>query len=244
MGCYIYSSISTIMTKNLLIAFALSVFIGSASQAQNVSATGAGQGYVFAPLPYAYDALEPSIDKQTMEIHYDRHHRAYYNNFVKAIEQTDINGMPIEDIFQRIESLPESIRNNGGGYYNHTLFWSFMSPKGGGKPKGKLAEDIDNTFGSLEAFKTQFETAGAKRFGSGWVWLSVDEAGKLFISSTANQDNPVMSVVEERGKPILCVDVWEHAYYLKYQNKRAAYLTAFWNVVNWDEVAGRYEAAK
>ncbi len=195
----------------------------------------------FEPLPYAYDALEPSIDARTMEIHYDRHHRAYFNNFVKAVKDTEMDGMPLEAIFSRMSEFPVAVRNNGGGHYNHTLFWNIMSPDGGGAPQGKLADDINKTFGSFAEFKKQFEQAGATRFGSGWAWLSVNAQGKLFISSTPNQDNPLMDVVEQRGTPILGLDVWEHAYYLKYQNMRGSYMSAFWDVVNWAEVGRRYD---
>ncbi|MBE0638452.1 MAG: superoxide dismutase [Bacteroidales bacterium] len=197
--------------------------------------------YTFDPLPYAYDALEPSIDARTMEIHYDRHHRAYFNNFSKAIKDSEMGGMSLEAIFANISKAPAVLRNNGGGHYNHTLFWSIMSPDGGGIPVGKLAEAINKTFGSFDDFKKQFEQAGATRFGSGWAWLSVNADGKLFISSTPNQDNPLMDVVEQRGNPILGLDVWEHAYYLKYQNQRGSYMGAFWDVVNWKEVGRRYE---
>jgi superoxide dismutase, Fe-Mn family len=197
--------------------------------------------YTFDPLPYAYDALEPSIDARTMEIHYDRHHRAYFNNFVKAVKDTRMDGMSFEAIFSKVSEYPVAVRNNGGGHFNHTLFWSIMSPEGGGAPSGKLATAINNTFGSFDEFKKEFERAGATRFGSGWAWLNLDKRGNLFISSTPNQDNPLMDVVEKRGTPILGLDVWEHAYYLKYQNMRGSYMSAFWDVVNWDEVARRYE---
>ncbi len=213
------------------------VFIVSCAQQSGEATT-----YTFEPLPYAYDALERSIDAQTMEIHYDRHHRAYFNNFVNAIKDSEIDGMPLEAILARISTLPAGVRNNAGGHYNHSLFWNIMSPDGGGAPQGKLADAITQTFGSFEEFKKNFEKAGATRFGSGWAWLSVDANGNLFVSSTANQDNPLMDVVEERGTPILGLDVWEHAYYLKYQNRRTAYMEAFWDVVNWDEVGERYQA--
>lgn len=198
--------------------------------------------FTFEPLPYAYDALEKSIDKETMEIHYDRHHRAYYNNFVKAIAGTELEYMTMEEIFTHMSKYPVGVRNNGGGYYNHTMFWNNLSPNGG-QLEGDLKEAIVKTFGSVEDFKKQFEQAGATRFGSGWAWLSVNDKGELFISSTANQDNPLMDVVAERGIPILALDVWEHAYYLRYQNKRGSYMSAFWDVVNWSEVSERYEMA-
>ncbi|HPR59027.1 MAG TPA: superoxide dismutase [Bacteroidales bacterium] len=195
----------------------------------------------FAPLPYSFDALEPAIDARTMEIHYDRHHRAYFNNFMKAVEGTDMEGKSPEELFAQISEMPVVVRNNGGGHYNHTLFWEIMSPNGGGEPEGKLAEAISSTFGSFENFKNIFEKAAATRFGSGWAWLSVDADGKLFISSTPNQDNPLMDVVELRGTPILGLDVWEHAYYLKYQNQRGSYISAFWELVNWNEVENRFK---
>jgi len=197
----------------------------------------------FASLPYAYDALEPYIDKMTMEIHYDRHHRAYYNNFVAAIKGTDLEKTSMEAIFATISTQPTAIRNNGGGYWNHTMFWNCMKPNGGGAPSGKLDEAIKASFGSVDDFKKQFAEAGAKRFGSGWAWLVVGDDGKLFITSTANQDNPLMNTEEKRGTPILCLDVWEHAYYLKYQNKRGDYISAFWSVVNWDFVQNEYSKA-
>lgn len=235
------------MKKSILILSAAMIFglhhqlMAQAAISAVTATIQEAKKYEFAPLPYGYDALEPHIDKLTMEIHYDRHHRAYYNNFVKAMDGHESNGMQLVDIFAKMEAFPVSVRNNGGGYYNHELFWSVMSPNGGGVPAGALAEAINATFGSFDTFKSQMEAAGATRFGSGWAWLSVSDEGKLFISSTANQDNPLMSVVEERGMPILGIDVWEHAYYLKYQNKRGSYLNAFWNVVNWEEVGHRYD---
>jgi superoxide dismutase, Fe-Mn family len=198
----------------------------------------------FPPLPYAFDALEPYIDQKTMEIHYDRHHRAYYNNFIKGIQATEMEGMSMEKIFANMSKYPEGIRNNAGGHYNHVLFWSVMSPNGGGEPgMTNLKSAIEESFGSFEKFKTSLEDAARTRFGSGWAWLSVGKDGKLFVSSTPNQDNPLMDVVELRGTPILGLDVWEHAYYLKYQNLRADYISNFWNVVNWEEVNRRYEEA-
>jgi len=197
----------------------------------------------FAPLPYAYDALEPYIDKMTMEIHYDKHHRAYYNNFMAAIKGTELEQTPLLKIFSTISTQPVAVRNNAGGYWNHEMYWNCMKPNGGGIPNGKLGDAITSTFGSFDDFKKQFTEAGVKRFGSGWVWLVVGKDGKLFISSTANQDNPLMNNAEQPGTPIFCLDVWEHAYYLKYQNKRGDYINAWWNVVNWDFVQKLYAEA-
>jgi Fe-Mn family superoxide dismutase len=196
------------------------------------------------PLPYAYNALEPHIDEQTMQIHHDRHHATYVNNLNAALEgHADLQNKPLEELLASLDSVPEKIRtavrNNGGGHANHTLFWEIMSPNGGGQPTGALADAINSTFGSFENFKAEFTKAATGRFGSGWAWLVVDN-GKLAITSTPNQDNPIM----EGKTPILGLDVWEHAYYLKYQNKRPDYIAAFWNVVNWAEVNKRYESAK
>ena len=212
-----------------------------------LAATASGQGapaLVFEPLPYAYDALEPYIDAQTMEIHYSRHHQAYFNNLTKAVAGTEMEGQPLETLFAKMSQLPVAVRNNGGGHWNHALFWKSLSPQGGGQPDGDLLAAIEKAFGSFDEFKKQFDAAAVGRFGSGWAWLGVGADGKLFISSTPNQDNPLMDVAEKRGAPLLGLDVWEHAYYLKYQNKRADYIAAFWNVVNWPEVAARYAAAK
>ncbi len=197
----------------------------------------------FAPLPYAYNALEPNIDAATMEIHYDRHHRSYYNNFVAAVKGSDLEKTPMETIFAQIADQPVGVRNNAGGYWNHAMFWNCMKPNGGGMPTGKLSDAINSTFGSFDIFKKQFAEAGATRFGSGWAWLVVGDDGKLFITSTANQDNPLMNIDVKRGTPVLCLDVWEHAYYLKYQNKRGDYISSFWNVLNWDFVQQQYEKA-
>jgi len=193
-------------------------------------------------LPYAHDALEPHIDAKTMEIHHGKHHNAYTTNLNNAIAGTDLDNTSIEDILGSISSHSPAIRNNGGGYYNHCLFWEVMSPDGGGEPSGELADAINSAFGSFEEFKNQFATAAATRFGSGWAWLCVCEE-KLCVCSTPNQDNPLMEG-ECGGTPILGLDVWEHAYYLNYQNRRPDYVSAFWNVVNWDAVSAKYTAAK
>ncbi len=190
-------------------------------------------GWSYEPLPYAFDALAPHIDAKTMEIHYSRHHKAYFDNMLKAVEGTNLKELSLVEVMGQISKWPAALRNNAGGHFNHTLFWKLMAPDGGGKPGGKLAKMIDETFGSFDKFKEEFKKAATSRFGSGWAWLVVDASGKLVITSTANQDNPLMDVVELRGKPILALDVWEHAYYLNYQNQRAAYIDAFWNVVNW-----------
>lgn len=195
-------------------------------------------------LAYATDALEPHIDKMTMEIHHGKHHQAYVDNLNKALAGTDGENQKLENIMANISKFAMPVRNNGGGHYNHTLYWSVMSPNGGGAPAGELAKAIDAAFGSFDEFKKKFAEAGATRFGSGWAWLSVSAEGKLQVSSTPNQDNPLMDIAEVKGTPILGMDVWEHAYYLKYQNKRPDYIAAFWNVVNWDAVADRFAKAK
>jgi len=210
---------------------------------KNPTTMNSPNNFEFPPLPYAYDALEPYIDKLTVEIHYSKHHKAYYDNFINAIKGTEMDTMDILDIFKKISKYPVAVRNNSGGYFNHTFYWESMKAKGGGSPSGKLSEAIAKTFGSFEEFKKQFSEAGKTRFGSGWAWLCLDDKGSLFICSTPNQDNPLMDIAEKKGIPILTIDVWEHAYYLKYQNKRADYIDAFWNVVNWEEVATRYENA-
>ena len=195
-------------------------------------------------LPYATDALEPHIDKMTMEIHHGKHHQAYVDNLNKALAGSDGENAKIEDLLASISKYPAAVRNNGGGHFNHTLYWAIMSPNGGGNPSGELASAIDAAFGSFDEFKKKFAEAGATRFGSGWAWLTVDQSGKLQVSSTPNQDNPLMDIADVKGTPVLGMDVWEHAYYLKYQNKRPDYIAAFWNVVNWDAVADRFAQAK
>ncbi len=194
-------------------------------------------------LPYAHNALEPHVDALTMEIHHGKHHQAYVNNLNAAIEGSPMAGKSLEDLMKQHSDVP-AVRNNGGGHFNHSLFWTIMSPNGGGLPTGDLGADINATFGSFDAFKEAFAKAAATRFGSGWAWLCVNTAGKLEICSTANQDNPLMPSVGCAGTPILGLDVWEHAYYLKYQNRRPDYVSAFFNVINWTEVASRYAAAK
>ena len=195
-------------------------------------------------LPYAFDALEPHIDAKTMEIHHDKHHQGYTNNLNDAIKGTDMEGKTIENILTNLDMENKAVRNNGGGYYNHSLFWKVMSPNGGGKPSGDLAEAINSAFGSFEAFKEKFSEAAKTQFGSGWAWLCVHKGGKVDVCSTPNQDNPLMPKVGCGGTPILGLDVWEHAYYLKYQNKRPDYVGAFWNVINWEEVSANYAKNK
>lgn len=191
-------------------------------------------------LPYPFDALEPTIDARTMEIHHDKHHLAYTNNLNAAIKGTELENLTIEEILARgVDGLPAAVRNNGGGYYNHNIFWTLMSPNGGGEPTGELADAITSTFGSFEDFKKKFAAAGATQFGSGWSWLVVKPDGSLEVYGLPNQDSPLMT----GDQPILGVDVWEHAYYLKYQNRRPEYLEAWWNVVNWPEANRRYQAA-
>lgn len=193
-------------------------------------------------LPYAFDALEPHFDTLTMQIHHGKHHNAYVTNLNAAVAGTENEGKSLEELMANISKLPVAIRNNGGGHFNHTLFWTVLSPNGGGEPTGKVGEAIIATFGSYEKFKEEFSKAAATRFGSGWAWLSVVD-GKLTISSSPNQDNPVMDVAEVKGTPILGLDVWEHAYYLHYQNRRPDYISAFYSLINWDEVNRRFAEA-
>ena len=200
--------------------------------------------YSLPDLPYDYDALEPHIDARTMEIHHTKHHQGYTNKVNAALEGHDFADLDIEEVLRRINEVPadkkQAVINSGGGYANHNLFWSILSPNGGGTPDGELAKAIDETFGSFEEFKEEFSNAAGGRFGSGWAWLSVDGSGNLVVHSTANQDSPLM----DGYTPIFGIDVWEHAYYLHYQNRRPDYISAFWNVVNWDQVAENYKAAK
>lgn len=201
--------------------------------------------FTLAPLPYANDALEPHFDAKTMEIHHDRHHQAYVTNLNAAIAGTDLENQSILEILANVSKASPAVRNNGGGHYNHDLFWNILAPAGqGGELSGDLKAAIEAAFGSVEEFKTQFKAAGTSRFGSGWAWLIVKADGTLAITSTPNQDNPLMDIAEAKGTPILGLDVWEHAYYLHFQNKRPDYIDTFWNVVNWNAVAERFSAAK
>ena len=196
--------------------------------------------FTLPALPYAFNALEPHIDARTMEIHHGKHHNAYVTNLNSAIAGKPEENLSIEEICKSVSKYPAPVRNNGGGHYNHSLFWTLLSPSGGGAPSGAVGDAIKSAFGSFDEFKTKFAAAATGRFGSGWAWLIVDASGKLQITSTPNQDNPLMDVAEGRGTPILGLDVWEHAYYLNYQNRRPDYIAAFWNIVNWDEVAKRF----
>ncbi len=195
------------------------------------------------PLPYSNDALEPHIDATTMQIHHDKHHGTYVTNLNKALEGNNDSNMSIEDICRNISKFQVAVRNNGGGHYNHSLFWTIMKPQGGGEPQGGIREAISSSLGGYDKFKETFANAGTTRFGSGWAWLIVGADRKLAVTSTPNQDNPLMDVVEMKGTPVLGMDVWEHAYYLKYQNRRPEYIAAFWNVINWEEVNRRFEEA-
>jgi Fe-Mn family superoxide dismutase len=194
-------------------------------------------------LPYEFNALEPHIDARTMEIHHGKHHQAYVTNLNNAIAGTDAEKLSIEEICKNISKYPAAVRNNGGGHFNHSLFWTIMKQGGGGNPSGEIGDAINSTFGSFEEFKTKFSAAGTTRFGSGWAWLIVGSDKKLAVSSTPNQDNPLMDVAETKGTPVIGLDVWEHAYYLNYQNRRPDYISAWWNVINWDEVSRRFKAA-
>ncbi|WP_371882237.1 superoxide dismutase [Caballeronia sp. S22] len=204
--------------------------------------------YTLPPLPYAFDALEPHIDARTMEVHHTKHHQTYVNNLNAALEKSDHRDVAVETLIAQIDALPEAlrlpVRNNGGGHANHSLFWTIMSPDGGGKPEGELADAIDKDLGGFDAFKEAFTKAALTRFGSGWAWLNVDRQGKLAIESTGNQDSPLMKGIASGNTPILGLDVWEHAYYLKYENRRPEYIAAFYNVIDWPEVSRRYAEAR
>lgn len=200
--------------------------------------------FTLAPLPYANNALEPHFDALTMEIHHDRHHNAYVTNLNAAVKDTPLEGKSLEELFASISTLAPAVRNNGGGHFNHDLFWNILSPTGGGAPVGTLAKAIDAKFGSFDAFKEEFKKAGLTRFGSGWAWLVAQKDGTVTVSSTPNQDNPLMDVADVKGFPVIGLDVWEHAYYLKFQNKRPDYIDAFWSVVDWNKAEARYIAAQ
>ncbi|GAB3731474.1 superoxide dismutase [Spirosoma lituiforme] len=200
--------------------------------------------FVLDPLPYPSDSLEPNIDKQTMEIHHDKHHNAYVTNLNNAIAGTEMENKSIEDLLVNVSSAPVAVRNNGGGHYNHTLFWNTISGNGGGQPTGTLADAIMQKFGSFDAFKEEFTKAATTRFGSGWAWLIVTPEGELAVTSSPNQDNPLMDVADKKGFPIIGLDVWEHAYYLKYQNRRPDYIAAYFNVVDWNAAEKRYQQGK
>jgi superoxide dismutase, Fe-Mn family len=210
---------------------------------QTINRSNVMSKFELAPLPYAYNALEPYVDARTMEIHHDKHHAAYVNNLNKAVEGTPLEGQSLEELFKNISKAPAAVKNNGGGVYNHNLFWEVMGPNKGGQPSGALADAINSTFTSFDKFKELFSNAAATRFGSGWAWLVVAD-GKLVVTSTPNQDNPLMDTAEVKGTPILTLDVWEHAYYLNYQNRRPDYISAWWNIVNWDVVAKKFASAK
>lgn len=234
------------LQKSSLLALAgLGTQMFSSPLLNAMTSTEAGflnEPFTLPPLPYAYDALEPNIDKMTMEIHYTKHHKAYVDNLNKAIAEGNINAS-LDDLIKNVSKYSPAIRNNAGGHWNHSFFWNLMKPGSSGAPDGKIASSINEIFGSFDVFKTRLEEAGLKRFGSGWAWLIVDANKKLSIGSTPNQDNPLMDVSELKGTPILGVDVWEHAYYLKYQNRRGDYLKSWWNVVNWTEVNKNLAAA-
>jgi Fe-Mn family superoxide dismutase len=199
--------------------------------------------FTLPPLPYGFDALEPHIDAQTMQIHHDKHHQAYVDNLNKAIAGTEHEKKSLEELVAQAGKISPAVRNNGGGHWNHSFFWQILGPKSGGQPSGRIGEAINQTFGSLDGLKEKMNAAGATRFGSGWAWL-IAKDGKLEVTSTPNQDNPLMDVAEVKGTPLLGIDVWEHAYYLKYQNRRPEYLNAIWNVINWNKVTEHFEKAK
>ncbi len=237
--------------KNFLSSLGLLTIAGSLKKVdaitnkinQTIHRSNKMSKFELMPLPYAFNALEPYIDARTMEIHHDKHHAAYVNNLNKAVEGTELEGKSFEDLFKNVSKSPAAVRNNGGGVWNHNLFWQVMAPNKGGQPSGALAEAINGAFGSFDKFKELFSNAAATRFGSGWAWLVLSD-GKLVVTSTPNQDNPLMDVADVKGTPLLTLDVWEHAYYLNYQNRRPDYIASWWNVVNWDEVAKRFSSAK
>lgn len=222
---------------------ALSAFIApSLTNCGNKSTAKTFSGHIFEELPYSFTALEPSIDAETMELHYSKHHKGYFNKFTTAIKGTPLVNTPMPTIFKNINKYDEGIRNNGGGYYNHSLFWKNLSPNGG-EPSNGLLKAINAAFGSIDNFKSAFSYEAKTQFGSGWAWLTMDNTHNLLVSNTANQNNPLMPDEDIQGIPLIAFDVWEHAYYLKYQNKRTDYINAFWNIINWNEINKRYEGA-
>lgn len=227
--------------KNAGMAALMATFAPSVLSCQSSSKPKHFEGHIFAQLPYAYNALEPYIDAQTMELHYSKHHQGYYNKFMAAIKDTELEKTEMPEIFKNIGKYDESVRNNGGGYYNHSIFWNNLSPNGG-NVSPQLLKAIESEFGSMDNFKIAFSEQAKTQFGSGWAWLVLNN-NKLEVGNTANQDNPWMPDVDIKGTPLLALDVWEHAYYLKYQNKRADYIEAFWNLINWNEVNERYRLA-
>ena len=225
--------------------FIVLLFVGAMQvSAQNPFLSAKASTLTFYQLPYSVEVLEPTIDKLTVEIHYSRHHKAYFDNFLKAIANTDLSNKSLNEIFSNVSKYPDAIRNNGGGYYNHILYWQLLKPGATSNISANLKTAIIKDFGSLDELKKQLTDASLKQFGSGWAWLSVDSEGKLFVSSTANQDTPLMDVVDKKGFPILGIDVWEHAYYLKYQNKRAEYVNLIWEAINWEVVSEFYAIAR
>jgi Fe-Mn family superoxide dismutase len=232
--------------RNLLLGISVIILTGKSLSAQENESKNSNMKTIntkeFPALPYAFDALEPYIDARTMEIHYDKHHRAYFNNFVNAVKGTALENSPIEKIFSEVSKAGDAVRNNGGGYYNHVIFWENLG-KGSSVPSAELSAAITKAFGSFDKFREAFSNAAKTRFGSGWAWLYVTPDKNLAVGSTPNQDNPLMDISPVKGTPLLTIDVWEHAYYLKYQNRRPEYIEAFWNVVNWDVVNERYRVA-
>ncbi len=230
------------MDKRTFLKSAVLLGIAGLVKPLNLLANPVADAFTLPKLPYEFSALEPHIDKQTMEIHYSKHHQAYVTNLNKAVTGTALATMKLEDILKDISKHPVAVRNNGGGHWNHTFFWNILSAQGG-KPTGKLATAIESDLGGMDKFKETFNQAATTRFGSGWAWLIVEPSGKLSVTSTPNQDNPLMDVAEKKGKPVIGLDVWEHAYYLKYQNRRPEYISAFWNVLNWANAEKNYVAA-